>query len=100
MSQAGIHAVLIYPEEDEQIKELTCNGHHCFTPLHLSASMIPYKDGVHIKNLLQSKMKLYASYQFTPQENFFLAIDGQGKLAEVGLFLFPSMKFMAYEAKW
>ena len=62
--------------------------------------MISHKDGIHIKHLLLAKMKLYVSYQFTPQENYFLAIDGQGKLAEVGLFLFPSMKFMAYEAKW
>ena len=100
MSKAGIQAVLIYPEEDKPIKELTCDSHHCFMPLRISASMISHKDGVHIKKLLLAKMKLYVSYQFTPQENFFLAIDGQGKLAEVGLFLFPSMKFMAYEAKW
>ena len=100
MSKAGVNAVVIYPEEDEPIKELMCDSHHCFTPLHISASMISHKDGVHIQKLLLANMKLYASYQFTPQENFFLAIDGQGKLAEVGLFLFPSLKFMAYEAKW
>ena len=100
MSKAGIYAVIIYSEEDEPIKELTCDSHHCFTPLHISASMISHKDGMHIKHLLSAKMKLYVSYQFTPQENYFLGIDGQGKLAEVGLFLFPSMKFMAYEAKW
>lgn len=100
MSKAGISAVIIYSEEDEPIKELTCDSHHCFTPLHISASMISHKDGMYIKHLLSAKMKLYVSYQFTPQENYFLGIDGQGKLAEVGLFLFPSMKFMAYEAKW
>lgn len=100
MNKAGVSAVLIYSEEDAPIKELSCEGHHCFAPLHIPASMISHKDGIHIKHLLLAKMKLYVSYQFTPQENFFLAIDGQGKLAEVGLFLFPSMKFMAYEAKW
>ena len=100
MSKAGVHAVILYPEEHKPIKELTCDGHHCFIPLHISASMIPHQDGVHIKKLLLANMKLYVSYQFTPQENFFLAIDGQGKLAEVGLFLYPSLKFMAYEAKW
>lgn len=100
MSKAGIYAVIIYSEEDEPIKELTCDSHHCFTPLHISASMISHKDGMHIKHLLSAKMKLFVSYQFTPQENYFLGIDGQGKLEEVGLFLFPSMKFMAYEAKW
>lgn len=100
MSKAGVHAVITYPDEGKPIKELTCDHRQCFVPLHISASMISHKDGVHIKNLLLANMKLYVSYQFTPQENFFLAIDGQGKLAEVGLFLYPSMKFLAYEAKW
>nr|XP_058954000.1 uncharacterized protein LOC131781372 [Pocillopora verrucosa] len=100
MNKVGVKAVIIYSEEDAPIKELSCKGHHCFKPLYTPASMISHKDGIHIKHLLRAKMKLYVSYQFTPQENFFLGIDGQGKLAEVGLFLFPSMKFMAYEAKW
>jgi len=99
MSKAGLNALIIYSEENEPIKELTCDGHHCFTPLHISASMISRKDGMLIKHLLSARMKLYVSYQFTPQENYFLGIDGQGKLAEVGLFVYPSMKFMAYEAK-
>ena len=100
MSKVGVHAVITYPKEHKPVNEVTCDGHHCFVPLRLSASMISYDNGVHIKKLLLAKMKLYVTYQFTPQENFFLAIDGQGKLAEVGLFLYPSMKFMAYEAKW
>ena len=100
MNKVGVKAVIIYSEEDAPIKELSCKGHHCFKPLYTPASMISHKDGIHIKHLLRAKMKLYVSYQFTPQENFFLGIDGQGKLTEVGLFLFPSMKFMAYEAKW
>lgn len=100
LSKVGVHGVITYPEEHKPIVELACNGHQCFVPLSLSASMISHENGVHIKKLLLAKMKLYVSYQFTPQENFFLAIDGQGRLAEVGLFLYPSLKFMAYEAKW
>lgn len=92
--------MITYPEEHKPIVELACNGRQCFVPLSLSGSMISHENGVHIKKLLLAKMKLYVSYQFTPQENFFLAIDGQGRLAEVGLFLYPSLKFMAYEAKW
>ena len=100
MSKAGVDAVLVYPKEGKPITELTCNDYNCFTPLHVAVSVISHKDGSYLKHLLMERIKLYASYQYTPQENYFLAIDSQGKLAEVGLFLYPSMKFLAYEAKW
>ncbi|XP_032239840.1 uncharacterized protein LOC116619295 [Nematostella vectensis] len=100
MSRADVDAVLIYQSANEPVEELSCKGHHCFFPLRVAASMIPHRDGMAIRDRLLAGEKLHASFQFTPQENYFLAIDGQGKLAEVGLFLYPSMMFMGYEAKW
>ena len=40
------------------------------------------------------------SYQNTPSENFFMAIDRAGKLAEVGWFLYPDMNFLVWQAQW
>ena len=62
--------------------------------------MIPYSQGIYIHNMLSRGQRVFVQYQTTPQDNYFFAIDGQGKLAEVGMFLYPSMKFLAYEAKW
>ena len=100
MASAGFDGVVIYPKEGEPIVELRCEKHHCFLPLRLSASMIPRDKGKKLRELLATHSKLTVNFQYTPQENFFLAIDGQGKLAEVGLVLFPSLEFLAYEAMW
>jgi hypothetical protein len=39
-------------------------------------------------------------FQTTPTDNFFLAIDSEGKLAQTGWFLYPSMSFLVYQAQW
>jgi hypothetical protein len=100
MSQAKVDAVLIIQEANKSMQELTCHGKHCYFPLRIAGSMVPHKEGNAIKDKLLAGQHLYAAFQSTPQENFFFAIDGQGHLAEVGLFLYPSMMFMGYEAKW
>ena len=40
------------------------------------------------------------TYQNTPSENFFIAVDRFGSLAEVGWFLYPSMDFLVWQAQW
>lgn len=100
MSKVKADGVLIIQEARKTIKELTCSGKHCYFPLRVPASMLRHSDGIAIRDRLLSGQKLHVKYQSTPTENFFMAIDGQGKLAEVGLFLFPSMMFLGYEAKW
>ncbi|KXJ29739.1 uncharacterized protein LOC110241053 [Exaiptasia diaphana] len=100
MSQAKAAGILIIQEAEKTVKELTCSGKHCYFPLRIPASMIRHTDGMVIRKRLLDGESLHVSYQSTPTENFFMAIDGQGKLAEVGLFLYPSMMFLGYEAKW
>ncbi|XP_031560536.1 uncharacterized protein LOC116296630 isoform X2 [Actinia tenebrosa] len=100
MSRAKVDAMLIIKESNKPLQQLACHGKHCYFPLRIAASMIRHEDGMAIKDKLLSGQDLFASFQSTPQENFFFAIDGQGKLAEIGLFLYPSMLFMGYEAKW
>lgn len=100
MSQVKANGVLIIQEEGKTVKELTCVGKHCYFPLRIPASMLRHHDGIEIRNKILAGHKLHVTYQSTPTENFFMAVDGQGKLAEVGLFLYPSMMFMGYEAKW
>lgn len=100
MAHVKADGVLIIQEEGKTVKELTCFGKHCYFPLRIPASMLRHVDGIEIRNKILSGQKLHVTYQSTPTENFFMAVDGQGKLAEVGLFLYPSMMFIGYEAKW
>uniref|UniRef100_A0A4W5N9J7 Uncharacterized protein n=1 Tax=Hucho hucho TaxID=62062 RepID=A0A4W5N9J7_9TELE len=40
------------------------------------------------------------SFQSTPSPNFFIDIDQQGALSEMGWFLYPSFKFINWQAQW
>ena len=100
VAKTDVDTVLIYSRQNEQLKEPQCHRHNCFHPLAIAASVIPYDKGIYIHRMLSRGEKVFVQYQTTPHENFFFAIDGQGKLGEVGMFLFPSLQFLAYEAKW
>ena len=75
------------------LQDMNCVGGECNTLLSIPATMIPYEPG--LTAVLAGNP--FARFQTTP---FFFAIDGQGKLQESGWLLFPSMRFMAYEAQW
>ena len=79
---------------------MTCVKEECAVDLKIPATMISYEQGKKLLELLNSGKAVYARFQHTPTRNFFLAIDEQGKLQEVGWLLYPSMIFLTYQAQW
>ena len=59
--------------------------------------MIPYDVGYYLKSYMSGT---YVRFQTTPSDTFVFGIDGQGKVEEAGWFLYPSMRFMAFQAQW
>lgn len=46
------------------------------------------------------EQKVNVSFQNTPSPNFFISIDQQGLLAEMGWFLYPTFSFINWQAQW
>ena len=99
MAKTGIQFVLIYAKNGEPLKEIKCHKQECYHLLDASASMISFEAGEDARKILM-KEELYVEFQITSQDNFFFAINHKGRLAEIGLFLYPSLHFLAYEAQW
>lgn len=91
--------MVIYSKKDEPIEEIKCHGQECYKPIDASASMISFEAGKKAREIMK-KQELYVEFQTTSQDNYFFAIDHRGRLAEMGLFLYPSLHFLAYEAQW
>eukprot|EP00794_Sanderia_malayensis_P003073 gene3073-3537_t len=92
-------AVIVYCKENEALTDMTCSGEECATESTIPGTMITYEAGQKLLKLLKEN-DVYARFQHTPTRNFFLALDEQGKLQEVGWLLFPSMRFLTYQAEW
>ena len=99
VAKAGMKFVLVYAKKNEPIQEIKCSNEECFHLLGASAAMISFEDGNEARKMMRDQ-NLFVELQTTSQDNFFFAIDRQGRLAEVGLFLYPSLHFLAYEAQW
>ncbi len=98
--KANALAVIVYSEENTAVVDMTCSGEECATNSNIPGTMITYEAGQKLLELLKSGEEIYARFQHTPSRNFFLALDEQGKLQEVGWLLFPSMRFLTYQAEW
>jgi len=99
-TKAKAIAVIVYSDEKEPLTDMTCVKEECGVDLKLPGTMVSYETGQKILKLLRSGKAAYARFQHTPTRNFFLAIDEQGKLQEVGWLLYPSMRFLTYQAEW
>ena len=88
---------MVYAKRFTTLQDMNCDGEECDTQLSIPATMIPNEIGLKTKN---DDVKIFARFQTTPSDNFFFGIDGQGKVEETGWFLYPSMRFMAYQAQW
>ena len=86
----------MYAAPSQALVDMNCNGTECNTQLNIPASMIPRDVGMYLK----SSYGLYVRFQNTPSDTFTFGIDGEGKVEETGWFLFPSMRFLAYQAQW
>lgn len=92
---------IIYTKKGESLFDMTCQNKECEVEMKIPGTMIPYDEGKQIEKLLEENNgEIYVRFQHTPWWNFFLAIDEQGKLQEVGWLVYPSMIFLSYQAKW
>ena len=97
---SGALGVLVYTTPDAPLVDMTCEGSECEQEIKIPGSMIPHNSGMSLLELLEQPYEVFVRFQHTPSRNFFVAIDEQGSLQEVGWLLYPSMIFLSYQAKW
>ncbi|KAL3836195.1 hypothetical protein ACJMK2_021637 [Sinanodonta woodiana] len=93
MQNSGAIMVLVMMNSNQSLGELTCDP-DCSVSLNIPAASVPY-----FQDLTEGKL-MNVTFQNTPSDNFFIAIDTDGKLAEVGWFLYPTMHFLVWQAQW
>ncbi|RVE63115.1 hypothetical protein OJAV_G00165190 [Oryzias javanicus] len=98
MAKAGAAGVLVYSLPGNPIQDMNCVGEECFQEIPIPASMVHLEVGV--AQALRLGRAVNVSFQNTPSPNFFVGIDQQGALAEVGWFLYPSFGFVSWQAQW
>ncbi|KAM7427339.1 hypothetical protein ABFA07_021507 [Porites harrisoni] len=92
----GALGVLVFARQNQPLEDMNCQGSECNTQLNIPATMITFDTGFKIKG----SSRWYIRFQNTPSDVFAFGIDGQGKVQETGWFLYPSMRFLAYQAQW
>lgn len=98
MAKSNASGVLVYALPGNPIQDMNCVEDECNTTLNIPASMVHLEPWV--AQGLESGQQLYVSFQTTPAPRFVFAIDPQGALAEIGLFLYPSFSFFNWQAQW
>ncbi|KAM4735367.1 uncharacterized protein FYW61_005887 isoform 2-T2 [Anableps anableps] len=98
MAKSSASGVLVYSLPGNPIQDMNCAGEECFFPLGIPAAMVHQE--VSVAQALQSGKVVNVSFQTTPSPNFFIGIDQQGALAEMGWFLYPSFSFVNWQAQW
>uniref|UniRef100_A0A4W4EBS1 Peptide-N-glycosidase F N-terminal domain-containing protein n=1 Tax=Electrophorus electricus TaxID=8005 RepID=A0A4W4EBS1_ELEEL len=98
MADSKAVGVLVYALPGNPIQDMNCDAEECATPLSIPASMLHMEPAV-VQALLMRK-PVNVSFQVTPSPNFFIAINQQGELAEMGWFLYPTFRFLSWQAQW
>ncbi|KAK2845044.1 hypothetical protein Q5P01_011703 [Channa striata] len=98
MAKSNASGVLVYALPGNPIQDMTCVGDECYTPLGIPAAMVHLEPSV--AQALWFGQKVNVSFQTTPSPNFFIGIDKQGLLAEMGWFLYPTFSFINWQAQW
>ncbi|KAM6994372.1 uncharacterized protein LKV04_006787 [Tautogolabrus adspersus] len=98
MAKSNASGVLVYALPGNPLQDMNCVGDDCNTTLNIPASMVHLEPSV--AQALQSGQLVYVTFQITPSPSFFLSIDQQGALAEMGWFLYPSFSFINWQAQW
>uniref|UniRef100_A0A3P9KSS7 Si:dkey-256h2.1 n=1 Tax=Oryzias latipes TaxID=8090 RepID=A0A3P9KSS7_ORYLA len=98
MAKAGAAGVLVYCLPGNPIQDMNCVEDECFQELRIPAAMVHLEVGV--AQALRLGKAVNVSFQNTPSPNFFVGIDQQGALAEMGWFLYPSLRFINWQAEW
>ncbi|XP_028834783.1 uncharacterized protein LOC114789691 [Denticeps clupeoides] len=98
MADSKAAGVLVYALLGNPVQDMNCVGEECYTALNIPAAMVHLEASVH--NALLAGLPVNVSFQTTPSPNVFFAIDQQGALSEMGWFLYPSFKFVTWQAEW
>ncbi|XP_030640502.1 uncharacterized protein LOC115820930 [Chanos chanos] len=98
MADSKAAGVLVYALPGNPIKDMNCQEDECYTQLSIPAAMTHFDAGV-LRALLAGK-PVNVSFQITPSPSFFFGIDQKGALSEMGWFLYPSFRFVAWQAQW
>ncbi|KAJ8290645.1 hypothetical protein GJAV_G00015780 [Gymnothorax javanicus] len=98
MAKSKAVGVLVYASPGSPIQDMNCVGEECDIPLSIPASMVHLEPSVVLALLKMQPVNV--SFQTTPSPSFFFGIDQQGALAEVGWFLYPTFRFLCWQAQW
>lgn len=98
MADSNATGVLVYALPGNPIRDMNCLGDECSTSLNIPASMVHIEPSV--MQALRSGRIVNVTFQITPSPNFFIGIDQQGALSEMGWFLYPTFRFIAWQAQW
>ncbi|KAL0984814.1 hypothetical protein UPYG_G00147310 [Umbra pygmaea] len=98
MAQSKAAGVLVYAHPGHPIQDMNCVGEECYTALGIPAAMVHLEPSV--TQALRNGQLVNVSFQSTPSPNFFIGIDHQGALSEMGWFLYPSFEFLNWQAQW
>ncbi|KAJ4930594.1 hypothetical protein JOQ06_024903 [Pogonophryne albipinna] len=98
MTKSNASGVLVYTLPGNPIQDMNCVGEECDTTLAIPAAMVHLE--VSVAQALQFGQPVFVSFQYTPSPNFFISIDHQGLLAEMGWFIYPSFSFINWQAQW
>nr|XP_005999526.1 PREDICTED: uncharacterized protein LOC102348151 [Latimeria chalumnae] len=98
MEQSGAAGVLVYAGPGKAIQDMDCIGTECYYRLNIPAAMVHFETDV--MDALRGQKQLNVSFQKTFSPNNFFGFDMEGKLAETGCFLYPTFKFLVWQAQW
>uniref|UniRef100_UPI003AAB2C9B uncharacterized protein isoform X1 n=1 Tax=Centroberyx gerrardi TaxID=166262 RepID=UPI003AAB2C9B len=98
MAKSGASGVLVYALPGNSLQDMNCVGDECSSPLGIPAAMVHLEPSV--AQALRSEQLVNVSFQNTPSPNFFIGIDQQGALAEMGWFLYSTFRFINWQAQW
>ncbi|KAM8868907.1 uncharacterized protein AB9W97_016515 [Spinachia spinachia] len=98
MVQSNASGVLVYALRGRPIQDMNCVGDDCNATLAIPAAMVHTEASV--AQALECGQPVFASFQVTPSPSFFIGIDHQGALAEMGWFIYPSFSFVNWQAQW
>uniref|UniRef100_A0A8C6TMP4 Si:dkey-256h2.1 n=1 Tax=Neogobius melanostomus TaxID=47308 RepID=A0A8C6TMP4_9GOBI len=99
LAKSNVSGVLVYAGPGKPIRDMTCEGAECDPPaLDVPAAMVHLEPSV--VQALRLGQSVNVSFQATPSPKFFICIDQQGALVEMGGFLYPTFKFINWQAQW
>ncbi|XP_039886666.1 uncharacterized protein si:dkey-256h2.1 isoform X3 [Simochromis diagramma] len=98
MAKSNASGVLVYALPGNPLQDMNCVGDECFSLLSIPAAMVHQDPAV--AQMLRFGKLVNVSFQNTPSPNFFISIDKQGLLAEMGWFLYPTFSFVNWQAQW